>query len=305
MVLLHGDCLKLLRKIEDESITTCITDPPYNYEFIGKDWNIEEIERRVSRVQNSATMVKHIPYGSGLSGGVRNKRWYDRNRSNIVSYSKWIEAWGAEVYRVLKPGSYCLVFNSSRTIAQVQVALENVGFYARDILIWVKNSGIPKGVNLKNKLVDDENYSQQDLEGWHSCLRNEYEAIVVVQKPLENNYIETFKRYGTGLLYTKNETNGFQSNILTGYKKTPEEKTFKHCTVKPLSLMNKLIRITTPLLSSNVVIDPFMGTGSTLLAAKNLGTSYLGIEINKSYYDIAYSRLHDVNVERPLVSITS
>ena len=38
-----GDCIEVMKSIEDCSISTCITDPPYNYEFVGKDWSNEEI----------------------------------------------------------------------------------------------------------------------------------------------------------------------------------------------------------------------------------------------------------------------
>ena len=96
--------------------------------------------------------VKNIPYGSGLTGGVRNKRWYQRNRQNILEYQQWCESWGNELFRILKPGAYALIFNSTRTIAQVQVAMENVGFYARDMLVWKRQSGIPKGLNYSKKL---------------------------------------------------------------------------------------------------------------------------------------------------------
>ena len=43
----------------------------------------------------------------------------------------------------------------------------------------------------------------QEWNGWHSCLRNEWEAIVVLQKPLINNYIETLKKYHVGLFQAK------------------------------------------------------------------------------------------------------
>ena len=73
-------------KIPDQSIAGCITDPPYNYEFIGRNWNKEEIDRRKDRVKDSSsTLVKNIPYGSGLAGGVRNAAWYKKNRDNILS----------------------------------------------------------------------------------------------------------------------------------------------------------------------------------------------------------------------------
>ena len=55
-----GDCMKILKNIPDNSIAGCVTDPPYNYEFIGRDWNQNEIERRVerSKLKNSSTLVK-------------------------------------------------------------------------------------------------------------------------------------------------------------------------------------------------------------------------------------------------------
>ncbi len=81
--IIPGDCREILNKIEANSISTCITDPPYNYEFIGHKWDAEEIKRRTNRVQNSKTLVKNIPYGSGLAGGVRNARWYELGRSYI------------------------------------------------------------------------------------------------------------------------------------------------------------------------------------------------------------------------------
>ena len=114
-----GDCIEIMKSIPNNSIAGCITDPPYNYEFIGRNWDVEEIERRKRRVKNSSTLVKNIPYGSGLAGGVRNKAWYKKNRENIVEYQQWCEQWGKELYRITKPGALVLVFNSTRTIAQV------------------------------------------------------------------------------------------------------------------------------------------------------------------------------------------
>ena len=129
---LLGDCRDVMKKLPDNSISVCITDPPYNYEFIGHKWDESEIQRRKDRVKDSkSTLVKNIPYGSGLSGGVRNERWYKKNRDNILEYEAWCLEWATELLRVCKPGATILVFNSTRTIAHVQVALEKAGFYAR------------------------------------------------------------------------------------------------------------------------------------------------------------------------------
>lgn len=286
-----GNCLDILPRFKDNSIACCVTDPPYNYEIIGRAWDDAEINRRLDKVKDSkTTLVKNIPYGSGLSGGVRNANWYAKNRKNVLDYQNWVEGWGKEVYRLLKPGGMCLVFNSTRTIAHVQVALEAAGFYARDILVWRRNSGIPKGINVSKKLEKLGEVNAQEWEGWHSCLRNEWEAIAVVQKPLMNNYIETLQKQHVGLFKAKSEE-GFQSNIIEGIQRGVLDEFNTHPTVKPVELMKKLIELTVPKGYDNVVLDPFAGSGTTLVAAKELGIDYIGIELCKEYVEIIRRRL--------------
>jgi site-specific DNA-methyltransferase (adenine-specific) len=293
--LLLGDCREIMQQLPENYISSCITDPPYNYEFIGHKWNHQEIERRKNRIQDSKTLVKNIPYGSGLAGGVRNKRWYQRNRNNILEYENWCLEWAIELYRICKPGASVLVFNSTRTIAHVQVALEEAGFYARDILVYRRSSGIPKGMNLQKKLEQKGDENAQKWEGWHSCLRNEWEAICVVQKPLVNNYTETLLEYGTGLFYTQQEDGGFQSNILENIKRDQNFDDKVHCTVKPLELMKKLVQIFVPKIQDSIIIDPFAGSGTTLVAAKQAGLDYIGIEIEPNYIEIINQRLESIN----------
>lgn len=285
-----GDCFDILKQIPDNSIAGCITDPPYNYEIIGQNWDKTESDRRISRIQNSSTLVKNIPYGSGLSGGVRNARWYQKNRENTINYDKWIEQWGNELFRILKPGAFIMVFNSSRTVAHIQVSLENVGFYARDILVWKRNSGIPKGLNYAKKLEKMGIENSEYWYGWHSCLRNEWEGIALLQKPLQNNYFETFQKFGVGLLKAQ-ERDSFLSNIFQGIKKEKDDDFNTHPTVKPLDLIEKLITLSIPKSEENIIIDPFNGSGTTTLAAKKCGIHFIGIDKVQEYVDIANKRL--------------
>lgn len=216
-----GDCRDVLSKLAEQSVSACITDPPYNYEFVGHKWDADEITRRTrrARANGSKILVKNIPYGSGLAGGVRSERWYERNRENILEYQNWCLEWGGAVFRVLKPGGIVAVFNSTRTVAHVQVALEAAGFYARDCIVYRRPSGIPKGRNLGAKLKQ-KNFADFDMwSGWHSCLRNEWEAIVILQKPLEQNYLNTFMKYEVGLFFTENPDGSFQSNIIEDIQK--------------------------------------------------------------------------------------
>jgi site-specific DNA-methyltransferase (adenine-specific) len=71
-------------------------------------------------------------------------------------------------------------------------------------------------------------------------------------------------------------------------KKTPARKN-NHPTVKPIALMEYLIKLVSR--ENAVVLDPFMGSGSTGLAAKNLKRNFIGIEMNDNYFEIAKHRL--------------
>lgn len=247
-------------------------------------------------VRESKTLVKNIPYGSGLAGGVRNNRWYERVRANIVEYEEWCYGWGKELFRVSKSGALVLVFNSARSVAHVQVALERAGFYARDIIVWRRHSGIPKGLNFAKKLEAIAATEASDWTGWHSALRGEWEAICVVQKPLINNYLETVQKSGVGLFHAE-RGNGFQSNIIEGFLRNSDEAGDVHCTVKPLELMKFLVELVVPPRKDLIVFDPFAGTGTTLLAARETGRDYLGIEINQTYCEIARKRLSGISTK--------
>lgn len=296
---LAGDCREVMKLMPEDAFSACITDPPYNYEFVGHKWDDAEINRRKGRVasSDSKTLVKNIPYGSGLAGGVRNPNWYKRNRENIQDYENWCFGWGQELFRVCKPGATVAVFNSTRTVAHVQVALEKAGFYSRDIVVYRRSSGIPKGVNISRQLHKNGFEGAAEWSGWHSCLRSEWEAICILQKPLTNNYVTTFMEHGTGLFYTARPDGGFQSNILENIERGHAEQFNVHCTVKPLPLMEKLVEMFVPTTPDALLLDPFAGSGTTLLAASKRGIDYTGIEIEARYIDIIRSRLNGLTAQ--------
>lgn len=69
-----------------------------------------------------------------------------------------------------------------------------------------------------------------------------------------------------------------------------ENSTNGHPTVKPIKLMEYLIKLITP--PNGVVLDPFMGSGSTGVAAKNLGFDFVGMELDQEYFEIAEKRIN-------------
>ena len=72
---------------------------------------------------------------------------------------------------------------------------------------------------------------------------------------------------------------------------TADKKLYHHPTIKPLNIIKNLI--TNSSLRGGVILDCFMGSGTTGVAAKELGRSFIGIEIDKEYYEIAKKRIED------------
>lgn len=83
--------------------------------------------------------------------------------------------------------------------------------------------------------------------------------------------------------------NGTAENILA--KAETAESMGLHPTQKPTGVLESLIELTT--LPGHLVVDPFCGSGSTLVAAKNLGRHYLGFDLDAGYIDTTKRRLAD------------
>ena len=73
---------------------------------------------------------------------------------------------------------------------------------------------------------------------------------------------------------------------------TEDKNNFLHPTIKPIDIIENLIRNSC---NGKLILDPFVGSGTTCLAAKHLGFNYIGFEINETYYNIAKQRLNGIN----------
>lgn len=121
--------------------------------------------------------------------------------------------------------------------------------------------------NIKNLLVwEKNNWSMGDLEGNYA---EQYELIIFAEK-------------GRRILFGGRDTN------ILHYDRVG---TLIHPTEKPISLLEHLIEKSTK--EDEVVLDPFMGSGSTCLAAKNKHRKYIGIELDKQWFDAAQGRINE------------
>ena len=127
-MIIHGDSIEKLRTLDAESISALVTDPPYGMGNTSP-------ARVAECLAAWSTGETWTPSGKGFMG---------------KSWDSWVpppELW-REVFRVLKPGGYGLVFASSRTQDLMSISLRLAGFEVRDTIQWLYGSGFPKSHNV-------------------------------------------------------------------------------------------------------------------------------------------------------------
>ena len=206
---------------------------------------------------------------------------------------KFISKVGQDLLRVLKPGSYALFFSQPRLSHRMACGLEDAGFEIRDIYAWrftrraqakafsqdhfVKKMDLPK--KQKEKII-------KKLDGRKTPqLRPQYESIILAQKPREGTFVQNWLKHETGLIDFKASLDGMSPSTVMTVEKSEKCPINNHLTVKPILLIEHLISLFSK--PNQIVLDPFLGSGSTYIAAKNVNRFCIGIEINEDYFDIA------------------
>jgi site-specific DNA-methyltransferase (adenine-specific) len=215
-----------------------------------------------------------------------NKRFNNRNFSKL-SYEKYVEyldSWLSKTKRLLKANASIYICGDWRCSSAIQEVLSRY-FIIRNRITWEREKGRGSQRNWKNACEDI----------WFATVSDEYTFNIESVK-LYKKVIAPYKNGdGTPKDWTENETGKFRltcpSNLWTDitipFWSMPENT--DHPTQKPEKLLAKLI-----LASSNegdVVFDPFLGSGSTSVAAYKLNRRYVGIEIDTTYCCLAEKRL--------------
>lgn len=182
----NGDMLDMLQVIKPESIDAIVCDPPYELGFMNKSWD-----------------------------------------STGIAFKK--ETW-QNCFEVLKPGGYLLAFGGSRTYHRIACAIEDAGFEIRDCVMYLYGTGFPKSMDIglaidKKNGVESEvvgigksgcnsrayqsekpttagNYdikkSQNEWQGWGTCLKPAYEPIIVARKSFKGSVVDNIIKYRVG-----------------------------------------------------------------------------------------------------------
>jgi site-specific DNA-methyltransferase (adenine-specific) len=295
--IIAGDCLEILPQIEDNSIDVVLTDPPYFLDKLDESWDYEKVSN-----QKNLQTVKSLPAGMKFDRK-QGKRFYD-------FYIKVSE----ELFRVLKPGGFFFSFSSPRLYHRMASAVDDVGFEIRDMFMWLYTQNQPKAMSVDHFVrkmdisEDDKERMIQKFSGWKTPqIKSCFEPIVLAQKPTDGTFLNNMLEYEIGLLNTNVRIGDYMypANVATTEhiseiidkvflisKPTKQEKGDynEHKTVKPLELCTYLILLSA-FADDAVILDPFVGSGTTAVAAKQLGKNFIGIEKNSKYVDIAERRL--------------
>lgn len=134
---------------------------------------------------------------------------------------------------------------------------------------------------------------------WNTLEKNGFVAIdaLVWQKPdpvplnAKSRFLNAWEVAIVGKRPGAYWNSQYQHNILK--YQAPKNKSRIHPTQKPLGLIEKLIKLTTK--ENDIVLDPFMGSGTTAVACKRLKRKYIGFEISKKYYKMAKERVESTS----------
>lgn len=251
--LILGDALKTLQNMPDASMDHCITDPPYN--ISGYEGKKEIGWYKTNKTWQEEKAFKKI-----------DQTWDSFSKLN---FSEFTREWISQVTRVVKPNGNILIFGSYHNIYLTGQILSDLDKRIVNSIIWYKRNAFP---NITQRMLCES--TEQII--W---------AVNNSQKKAKN-WTFNYK-----LLKTLTE-NGKQMRNMWDIPMTPKsEKEFgKHPSQKPLEVAKRLILGFTN--EGETILDPFAGSGTFLVSAKQFSRNYIGIENNSEYLDLCKKRLN-------------
>jgi site-specific DNA-methyltransferase (adenine-specific)/modification methylase len=192
---------------------------------------------------------------------------------NFNSYDEFTTKWLLECKRILKKNGTIWVIGSYHNIFRVGSKIQDLGFWILNDVIWNKNNPMP------------------NFRG--TRFTNAHETIIWAAKSEKSKYTFNYQS-----LKCLNDDLQMRSTwnlpICNGSERLKKNGKKVHSTQKPESLLHRII-----LASSNkndLVLDPFLGSGTTAVVSKKLGRNYLGIEKEKKYFEAASKRIKNTKV---------
>ena len=241
--IINGDSLEELKKIPRETFDLIFADPPYNL----------QLKSELTRPDRSKVSAV-------------NDKW--DQFENFKKYDDFTYEWLSECKRILKKDGAIWVIGSYHNIFRVGTAIQNLGFWILNDVIWNKNNPMP------------------NFRG--TRFTNAHETLIWASKNEKSKYTFNYQS-----LKCLNDDLQMRSNwdlpICNGSERLKKDGKKIHSTQKPEALLHRILLATSN--KNDLILDPFLGSGTTAAVAKKLGRNYFGIEKEKNYFKAAEQRI--------------
>jgi len=263
------DAFEWLSKREMNSIHAVVTDPPYGL----REYDEDQLEKR----KNGNGGVWRIP--PTFDGQSRSPlpRFTVLNGDDFQRLSSFFSRLAKQLMRVLVPGAHVFIATNPLVSHYVDQSFIESGFEKRGAIIR-KVITLRGGDRPKNAHQEYPNVTVMPRSCW--------EPWELFRKPIEGTVAENLRKWKTGGLRRVSGTEPFKDLIPSSPARRAEREIAPHPSLKPQEFMRKIVRASLPL-GEGTVLDPFMGSGSTVAAAAHLGYQSIGLEINEEYYEMA------------------
>jgi len=187
-----------------------------------------------------------------------------KNARTGTKFGSWDEefdntVWIEKSFSVLKDGGSLIVFNDFKKVSEIIFIAAKAGFEFKDVIVWEKTNPMPR--NRERRYVPS------------------LELMIWFVKKQKAKW--TFNR----------QENAYQSPIMRYASESGGAFKRYHPTQKPVKLIEKIIKIHSNL--GELVLDPFMGSGTTAISALNTGRRFIGFELDKKYFNILSNRIEE------------
>ena len=266
----HTNCFDWLRGRKPHSLHAVCTDPPYGL--------LEFTEKEVSKLRAGRGGVWRLPPTIGGSKRDPLPRFTVLNHAQKQDLKTFFCDWGKLLLPALVPGAHVCVAGHPIMQPLVQTAMAEAGYEIR-----------PAIMRLYYSFRGGDRPKNAEKEFPEVCVtpKGAYEPWMLFRKPIsEQTVAANLRCWQTGGLRRPSTDKPLPDVIASGRTPDREEAISDHPCLKPQHFMRILVRALLPM-GEGVLLDPFMGSGSTLAAAEAVGYHSIGVELDADYFRLA------------------
>ena len=267
--LVHADCLEWLADCPAQSLHAVCTDPPYGL--------VEFSSEEVAKLRSGRGGVWRIP--PEFDGKKRNPlpRFSILTLEQRAALGVYFEQWAKLLLPALLPGAHVLIATNPLLHPHVHHGLMSAGLEPRATFIRVYH-GFRGGDRPKN--------AEEEFPDICVSPRGNYEPWLLFRKPLaEKTVAQNLRRWGVGALRMMEGSKPVPDVIPSAKTPALEKAIADHPSLKPQQLLRFFCRMMLP--NPGTLLDPFMGSGSTIAACEAVGIDSVGVEQDEAYYALA------------------